>query len=155
MLGAHVTALANEKHLTSLKKLGADEVFDYKKTSPTDLKTFDVVMDTVGTDLKYYRDLLRKNGRMVTIGFPTFTSLTYIIASTFLGSRRVRIFSANPKNELLKELATYVDSDKVIPVVDSVYSLSDSAKAHHSLEAGGGLGKRIINIFKKKDIHSE
>lgn len=33
MLGAHVTALANEKHLTFLQELGADEVFDYKNIS--------------------------------------------------------------------------------------------------------------------------
>ncbi|MEN0642326.1 NAD(P)-dependent alcohol dehydrogenase [Alkalicoccobacillus gibsonii] len=155
MLGAHVTALANEKHLTSLKKLGADEVYDYKKTSSTDLKKFDVVMDTVGTDLKHYRALLAKNGRMVTIGFPNLTSLAYIVSSSIYGSRRVRVFSANPKSKLLKELAYYVDLDEVIPVVDSIYSLSDSAKAHHSLEAGGGLGKRIINIIEKKDSLSK
>ncbi|WP_448011992.1 NAD(P)-dependent alcohol dehydrogenase [Bacillus pumilus] len=150
MLGAHVTALANEKHLTFLQELGADEVFDYKKTSPTDLKKFDVVMNTVGTDLKHYRRLLAKNGRMVTIGFPSFSSFIYILASTFFGSRRVRTFSANPKNEILKELASYVDSNKVRPVVDSIYRLSDVAKAHHSLETGGGRGKRIINLLDKK-----
>lgn len=150
MLGAHVTALANSKHLAFLQEIGADEVFDYKQTSPSDLKEFDVILDTVGTDLRHYRKLVAKNGRIVTIGFPSFSSLSYILASTTFGSRRVRTFSASPKTDLLKELASYVDSGKVKPIIDSIYPLSDVAKAHHSLEVGGGRGKRIIQMVDQR-----
>lgn len=146
MLGAHVTALASAKHLHSLKDIGADEVFDYSKTSPADLGKFDVIMDTVGTDLKHYRRLLTNNGRMVTISFPSFATFSYIIGSSIFGSRRVRTFSANPKSELLKELAGYVDAGYIKPIIDSIYPLSDIAEAHRSLETGGGRGKRIIQI---------
>ena len=146
MLGAHVTALASAKHLTFLQEIGADVVFDYSKTSPSELGEFDVIMDTVGTDLMYYRCLLTTKGRMVTIGFPSFASFSYIVASAVFGSRRVRAFSANPKTDLLKELAGYVDSGDVKPIIDSIYPLSDIAGAHRSLEAGGGRGKRIIQI---------
>ncbi|MDQ0208639.1 NAD(P)-dependent alcohol dehydrogenase [Alkalicoccobacillus murimartini] len=146
MLGAHVTALASAKHLHFLKDIGADEVFDYSKTSPADLGTFDVIMDTVGTDLKHYRRLLTNNGRMVTISFPSFATFSYIVGSSIFGSRRVRTFSANPKSELLKELAGYVDAGYIKPIIDSIYPLSDIAEAHRSLEAGGGCGKRIIQI---------
>ncbi|GIN13869.1 oxidoreductase [Shouchella clausii] len=146
MLGAHVTALANAKHLKFLQEIGADQVFDYSQISPIDLEEFDVIMDTVGTDLKHYRRLLARNGRMVTISFPSFTSFSYILASTVFGSRRVQTFSASPKTDLLKELAGYVDSGAIKPIINSIYPLSDIAGAHRSLEAGGGRGKRIIQI---------
>ncbi len=83
---------------------------------------------------------------MVTISFPSFTSFSYILASTMFGSRRVQTFSASLKTDLLKELAGYVDSGAIKPIIDSIYPLSDIAGAHRSLEAGGGRGKRIIQI---------
>lgn len=54
-LGAHVTGLAGTKNLDLVRELGADEAHSYATTGPSDLGRFDVIMDTVGTELRSFR----------------------------------------------------------------------------------------------------
>ncbi|WP_017605162.1 NAD(P)-dependent alcohol dehydrogenase [Nocardiopsis alkaliphila] len=146
--GGHVTALAREENLELARELGADRAFDYRTTSPADLGSFDVVLDTVGTDLPAYRRLLAPGGRMVTISFDLtrpWRSLGYIVGSTVFGPRRVRFFSGNPRRELFEELNALVEAGHLRPVVDRVYSLSEVAGAHRALESGGVRGKIIVD----------
>ncbi|MFC4854727.1 NAD(P)-dependent alcohol dehydrogenase [Actinophytocola glycyrrhizae] len=149
MYGAHVTALANAKHHDALTELGADEVLDYRTTSPADLPRFDVVLDTVGTEFPAYRGLLTRSGRMVAIAFDldhTFTSLSYLVGSTVFGGRRVRFFSGDPRADLLAELTRLTDTGALRPVVDTVFPLAEIAEAHRVLEAGGVRGKLVIQV---------
>ncbi|MFL1430746.1 MULTISPECIES: NAD(P)-dependent alcohol dehydrogenase [unclassified Nocardiopsis] len=146
--GAHVTALARAEHLDLARELGADEAFDYRTTSPADLGRFDVVMDTVGTDLRAYRRLLAPGGRMVAVSFDLdrpFRSLGHILGSAVHGRGRVRFFSGNPRRELLEEVARLAEAGDLRPVVDRVFPLSDVAGAHRALEAGGVRGKVVVD----------
>ncbi|MER5551135.1 NAD(P)-dependent alcohol dehydrogenase [Streptomyces sp. NPDC002793] len=148
-LGAHVTALAGTKNLDFVRELGADEAHSYATTGPDDLGRFDVVMDTVGTELRAFRGLLAPGGRMVTIAFDldhAVTSLGYMLASTVHGRGRVRFFSGNPTHDLLAELARYAESGAIRPVVDTVHPLAEIAAAHRALEAGGVRGKHVIRV---------
>jgi NADPH:quinone reductase-like Zn-dependent oxidoreductase len=91
--GAHVTALAGAGNLDFVRGLGADEAFDYATTKAADLGGFDVVLDTVGTELRAYRRLLAPGGRMVVITFDAdnpVASLSYLLVSTVFASRRIR-----------------------------------------------------------------
>jgi NADPH:quinone reductase-like Zn-dependent oxidoreductase len=88
-------------------------------------------------------------GRMVAIAFDVenvLASLSYVLASTVHGSRRVRFFSGNPRHELFAELTRYAENGDLRPVVDTVHPLADIAAAHRALEAGGVRGKHIIQI---------
>jgi NADPH:quinone reductase-like Zn-dependent oxidoreductase len=148
-LGAHVTALAGPKNLDFVRGLGADEAVSYTTTRPSDLGTFDVIMDTAGTEHPAYRRLLAPGGRMVTIAPDPARILragSYILASTVHGSRRVRFFSGNPRHDLFAELTRYVENGDIRAVVDTVHPLADIAAAHRALEAGGVQGKHIIQI---------
>lgn len=149
-LGAHVTALAGPKNLDFVRELGADEALSYATTGPSGLGTYDVVVDTVGTGIRAYRELLAPGGRMVEVAFDfdhAVTNLGYIAASAVLhGPRRVRAFSGNPRHELLAALARYVDNGALAPVVDTVHPLAETAAAHRALEAGGVRGKHVIQI---------
>ncbi len=145
--GAHVTALANAKHRDAVLQLGADEVLDYRTTVPEN--RFDVVLDTVGTEFPVYRNLLTRSGRMVAIAFDpnhVVTSLVYLVGSAVHGRKRVRFFSGNPRADLFAELTRLSESGAIRPVVDTVYPLSKIAEAHRALEAGGVLGKLVIEI---------
>lgn len=149
VLGAHVTGLAGPKNLDFVRDLGADEAFSYTTTGPSDLGTFDVVLDTVGTDLPAYRRLLAPGGRMVGLTFDRNhipRSLAYILTSSVHGSRRVRFFSGNPERALFTELTELAESGKLRPVVDTVHSLADIAAAHRALESGGVRGKHVVKI---------
>ncbi|HEV2635863.1 MAG TPA: NAD(P)-dependent alcohol dehydrogenase [Actinocrinis sp.] len=145
-MGGRITALARERHADALLKLGADQVVDYTAiSSPDHLGLFDVIFDTVGSELNRYRSRLDKGGRMVTIGL-SGPAIAAIAASSVHGSRRIRAFSANPDADLLRDLAGYVASDLLRPVVDNVYPLSDIAAAHRAFEKGGVLGKHVVSV---------
>ncbi|WP_434451880.1 NAD(P)-dependent alcohol dehydrogenase [Lentzea sp. E54] len=148
-MGAHVTGLAGPSNLDFVRSLGADEVFSYTTTGPADLGAFDVVFDTVGTELAAFRKLLTPKGRMVAISFDLkhiARSFAYIAASAVHGSRRVRFFSGNPGRELFAEATRLAESGQLRPVVDAVHPLSDIAAAHRAVESGGVRGKRIVDI---------
>ncbi|MDQ0596378.1 NADPH:quinone reductase-like Zn-dependent oxidoreductase [Streptomyces canus] len=144
-LGCHVTALARDRHAQVLTDLGADEVLDYGSTTSDQIGPFDVIVDTVGSELKCYRRRLTKGGRMVTVGLSA-GALAAIAASSVYGARRIRTFSANPETAMLRDLADHVTSGALRPVVDSVYSLADIAAAHQSFERGGGVGKHVVEV---------
>ncbi|MFD3482808.1 NAD(P)-dependent alcohol dehydrogenase [Streptomyces sp. NPDC058665] len=149
LFGAHVTALASGKNLDFVRELGADEALDHRRTRPGDLGTFDVVMDTVGTEHPVYRGLLAPGGRMVAIAFDMehpVAGILYILRSTVHGSRRIRAFSGNPRHALLAELTGYAESGDIRPVVDTVHPLGDIAAAHRALEAGGVRGKHVVQV---------
>ncbi|MBU3864210.1 NAD(P)-dependent alcohol dehydrogenase [Streptomyces sp. 4503] len=148
-LGAHVTGLAGAKALDLVRELGADEAHDYRTTGPTALGPFDAVLDTVGTGLGAYRELLSPGGRMVSIAFDADRPLSwlgFILLSTVHGSRRVRAFSGNPTHELFADLAAYVEKGAIRPVIDTVHPLSGVAEAHRAMEAGGVRGKHVIQV---------
>lgn len=147
--GARVTALAGKTHHETVLALGADEVFDYRTTSPRDLPRFDVVLDMVGTDLRAYRNLLTPTGRMVVVAFDinhVARSITYLLAAKALSPSHVHFFSGNPKTALFADLAHLTDSGAISPVVDTVFPLADIAKAHETLETTSVKGKLVVQV---------
>jgi NADPH:quinone reductase-like Zn-dependent oxidoreductase len=145
-LGGRVTALASAPHLDRLRDLGAEEAFDYHTADPGELGRFDVILDPVARDMRPYRRLLARGGRMAAMAIGSPADVGYMLASAVHGSRRVRFTQAPPTAALLTALAGYVDGKSVTPVIDSVYPLDDIAAAHRSLEKSGGFGKRVIQV---------
>ncbi|MEW1724217.1 NAD(P)-dependent alcohol dehydrogenase [Streptomyces sp. NPDC093109] len=144
-MGGHVTTLARDRHADTLTALGADRVLDYGSTTSDEIGPFDVIVDTVGTELHCYRSRLAKGGRMVTVGLSA-PALAAIAASTVYGPRRIRTFSANPDTAALRDLATHVTSGALRPVVADVYPLTDIAAAHRAFERGGVVGKQVVEV---------
>jgi NADPH:quinone reductase-like Zn-dependent oxidoreductase len=144
-LGGQVTALARDRHAAALGDLGADEVLDYGTTTSDQIGPFDVIVDTVGSELNCYRSRLAKGGRMVTVGLSA-SALAAIAASSVHGARRIRTFSANPGAALLRDVGGYVTSGALRPVVESVYPLADIASAHRAFERGGAVGKHVVAV---------
>jgi NADPH:quinone reductase-like Zn-dependent oxidoreductase len=144
-MGGRVTALARHGYADALTGLGAEQVIDYRSASPEQTGPFDVIVDTVGSDLERYRRRLTPNGRMVTVGLSA-AALAAIALSSVHGSRRIRTFSANPDAAILHDLAAYVTSGALRPVVHSVYPLNDIAAAQRAFSKGGTLGKQVIAV---------
>ncbi|MYQ47646.1 zinc-binding dehydrogenase [Streptomyces sp. SID4985] len=147
--GAHVTGLARAANLDFVRELGTDEAVDHRAVRLDELGRFDVVLDTVGSQLAAYRRLLRPGGRMVTIAFDLsrpVASLASITTSAVHGRSRVRFFSGNPQRGLLDDIAQHVLRGDLRPVVDTVYPLAAIADAHRALEAGGVRGKFVVRV---------
>lgn len=148
-LGARVTGLASGRNLDLVLDLGADEAIDYHGVRADQLGVFDVVLDTVGTQLRAYRRLVGTDGRMVAIAPDPrhlLRSGAYIAASAAHRSRRVRLFFGAPRRPLLADLAAYVDAGAIRPVIDTVHPLTDIAGAHRAFEARGTRGKHVIRM---------
>jgi NADPH:quinone reductase-like Zn-dependent oxidoreductase len=143
-MGGHVTALARDRYASALGDLGADRILGYDADAEQ-TGSFDVIVDMVGSDLECYRRRLAKNGRMVTVGL-TPSALAAIGLSTIHGARRIRAFSANPDTALLRDLAGYVDSGALRPVVNGVFPLADIAAAHQAFSRGGSFGKYVVEV---------
>jgi len=145
-LGAHVTALVSEGNMQFVLDLGADVVLDRKATHVEDLGRFDVIIDTVGSDLLRYRRHLSRGGRMVTIAFSSSGSLAAIALSGIYGRKRIRTFAGQPPRGRIAQLTDLVEADAIVPVIAEIYPLERIADAHRAAEAGGGRGKRVIRI---------
>ena len=143
-MGAHVTALARDRYAQALTGLGADRVLGYDATQEQ-TGSFDVIVDMAGSELECYRRRLTKHGRMVTVGLSA-SALAAIGLSAVHGSRRIRAFSANPDSALLEDLAGYVTSGALRPVVSGVFPLADIAAAHQAFSRGGTLGKHVVAV---------
>lgn len=143
--GGRVTALARTRHAAALTSLGAERVLDYRETAPEQVGGFDVIVDTVGTDLARYRRRLTKGGRMVTVGL-SGRAIAAIAASVAFGPRRIRTFSADPRTAQLAELAEQVACGAIVPVIDGVHPLADIALAHRAFDEGGVLGRQIVRV---------
>lgn len=144
--GAHVTALASGKILDGIKAAGADEVYDYRKTSISELGRFDLIFDTAGKELNQLRKHLSDNGRLVTI---VVSEMPNAITSLIYGGKRTRLalgFSTHKRLDYLKKL---VSDGKVVPVIDSVYPLEQIADAHRRSEERGILGKIVVSIAEE------
>ncbi|MEU5463262.1 NAD(P)-dependent alcohol dehydrogenase [Streptomyces althioticus] len=148
--GAEVTALARAANLDFVRGLGAHEAVDHRGVRPAELGRFDVVLDTVGTDLRTFRHLLAPGGRMVAIAFDLgrpLASLGYIAGSAVHGRGRVRFFSGDPRQADFEALARHVAEGALRPAADTVFSsLEETAAAHRALEAGGVRGKYVVRV---------
>ncbi|MFF8787244.1 zinc-binding dehydrogenase [Streptomyces sp. NPDC015125] len=74
-----------------------------------------------------------------------------IAASSVHGARRIRTLSSNPDTSVLRDLAGYVTSGGLWPVIDSVYPLADIASAHQAFERGGVVGKQVVAVREAGD----
>ena len=144
-LGGQVTALARDRYAAVLGELGAGKVLDYGTATPEQTGPFDVIIDTVGSELSRYRSRLAKGGRMATVGLSA-TALAAIAASSIHGARRIRTFSANPDAAVLRDVASHVSSGALRPVVAGVYPLAGIASAHQAFERGGVVGKHVVAV---------
>ncbi|MEU3074175.1 quinone oxidoreductase family protein [Streptomyces laurentii] len=147
--GAEVTALARAANLDFVRMLGAHHAIDHRAVPPGEMGLFDVVFDTVGTDLRAFRRLLKPGGRMVSIAFDPArpaASLGYMAASAVHGRGRVRFFSGNPTRALFDDLARQVADGGLRPAVDKAFPLEETAAAHRALEVGGVRGKYVVRV---------
>lgn len=147
--GAHVTVLASKATIEAVKKYGADEAFDYRKTSPKKLESFDIIFDTVGGELEEFRKKLKTGGKLLTIAFDVekpIRGMIRVLLSARYGQRRTRMVIAFPNRKNLSHLAQLVDNGDIVPNINSIYPMERIVEAHRHAEKRGILGKIIITI---------
>ncbi len=144
-LGAYVATTVSTDDINFVKKLGVDEVIDYKKQDfASIIKDYDAVFDTVGgeTNTKSY-SVLKPGGKLVSMKGKADDDLAakYHVEYTAQFTRVT--------TERLNALAKLVDSGAVTPVIDKIFPLDYAAEALEYLKTGKHEGKVVIQIKAK------
>lgn len=140
-IGAYVATTATNKGLEITRQLGADEVIDYKTQDFTEvLHDFDAVYDLVGTEFEKTFQVLKKEGKAVSmVAQPNEERANQLGITAIQQSTKVT-------TERLVKLAELVEVGVVQPQVDMVFQLDDIAEAFASKENGTVAGKVVIEI---------
>ncbi|WP_332856349.1 oxidoreductase [Duganella sp. S19_KUP01_CR8] len=139
--GARVLVTAQGRNADLLRRLGADEVIDYKTTRFEDVaKNVDLVFDLVGGEtLDRSWQVLSPQGRIVSIAAPD-------IAARVPEGRRGSWNTMHPDGALLARIAAQVASGELTVVVSEVVTAEQAPAAIERNKTGHGAGKTVIRF---------
>lgn len=152
--GATVTAVCSSGNVEMARSIGADHVIDYTLQNLADSdELYDLVFVANGSrSLFDYKRMLRPRGICVLAGGAS-TSISAILGGMLLAwwisktsSNKFISFMAKIKQEDLAVMKELLESEKVKPVIDRRYLLTDSAEALRYLGQGHARGKVVIRI---------
>lgn len=140
--GAYVATTVSPRNFDLVKKLGADEVIDYKTQKFEDeLSDYDLVFDMIGGEtLNRSFKVLKKGGVLVSIKGQDTDNLA--------PEHDVRFewFFMEPDGAMLAELGDLIKDGIVITVIDSTYPMAQVAEAYDSLNEGHAVGKIVVTV---------
>jgi NADPH:quinone reductase-like Zn-dependent oxidoreductase len=132
-----------------VRSLGADHVFDYKKEDFTHSdRRYDLILDNVGSrSFADYRRILSPQG--VHLPNTGHAGMSYVIKAYLLSALRrehLAPFLAVPKPEDFDFLNGLIEAEKVKPIIDKVYPMSNVQDAFWDLENQHAQGKVVITV---------
>jgi NADPH:quinone reductase-like Zn-dependent oxidoreductase len=140
--GARVIGTASADNEGFLRKLGADQVIDYRTTRFEEVvRDADVVLDTIGghTQERSWQ-VLKKGGILVaTLGISSPDGAKQH------GVRGEGVL-VHPDTSHLAQIAGVIDDGKVKPAVTTTFPLAQAARAHDLSEAGHVRGKIVLQV---------
>ena len=147
VLGAEVTAVCSTKNIELVKSLGADRVIDYTQQDFTqDTVQYDIILDAVGKQsFSRCKNSLTANGVYITT-LPTPESLLQSFLTTFIPGKKAKFILANASGKDLAYLKDWIETGKILLIIDRTYPLSQVAAAHAHSETERAVGKIIVTI---------
>jgi len=147
--GAEVTGICSTRNLDMVRSIGADHVIDYTKEDFTQSgQRYDLILDQVANhSLSDFRRALTPQG--IHIPNSGHAGLGYIVkafVSSLFMRQQGRPYIAIPNKEDLVVLKELIEYGKLTPVIDRVYSLSETPEAFRYLDEGHARGKVVINV---------
>jgi NADPH:quinone reductase-like Zn-dependent oxidoreductase len=153
--GAEVTGVASTSRLDFVRSLGADDVIDYTREDFTNgTRHWDLILDTGGRrSLSDLRRALTPTGTLVIVGgegggnwLGGFDrNLRSGVVSKFV-SQRLTMLASKERGEDFDALREYIEGEKIKPVIDRTYPLSEAADAIRYVAEGCARGKVAIAV---------
>jgi NADPH:quinone reductase-like Zn-dependent oxidoreductase len=141
-IGAHVATTVSADDLDYVKKLGADEIINYKTQKFDEiLKDFDAVFDTVGGDTTNRSLTVLKNGGIiVSMGQPADEQMAK--------EKNISVIAQMSKvsTQSLNQLSELIDKGFITVNVEKTFSLDEAALALDYLKNSPPQGKVVIAI---------
>jgi NADPH:quinone reductase-like Zn-dependent oxidoreductase len=147
--GAKITGVCRTRNLDMVRSIGADHVIDYTREDFTRSgKQYDLIFDVAANHSIFgYQRALKPNGICVVAGFTTMAHLIHVM---LLGGGKIRSMgSANVDTNDLAIIGDLLASNKIVPVIDKIYPLSETAGALRHFEEEHARGKIIISVAEK------
>lgn len=160
-VGCHVTTTCSTPNVEFCKKLGADEVVDYKKGSvlaalKASGQKFDHAVDNVGTDRElvwHCHEFVKPGVIMIMVGGePSLGSLADGLKRSlwpgFLGGMKGKVegFWPVPKVEDLEQITRWMKDGKVTTRIDQKFAFEQAPQAIEKLKTGRAKGKIVIDV---------
>jgi len=145
--GAEVTGVCSTRNLDMVRSIGADHVIDYTQEDFTKSEQrYDLILDSVANrSISDYTRALSPKGSYVAVAFnPSALFLGSLISMT--GSKKVSQLSHKPNVKDLVFIKELIEADKVVPVIDRRYPLSEVADAMRYFEEGHPSGKVVLTV---------
>ena len=168
--GAVVATTVSERGRSVAAELGADMIIDYHQQRFEDLvSNQDFVLDAVGggTLMRSFK-VLRRGGRLCSIaavpelrtagdlGKPLPLQVAYgglfalmaapLTLRGLISGVDYRFLFMRPDGAQLAEIASWIDSGKLKPIVHKQYPLAEFREAFAELERGHARGKIVLTI---------
>lgn len=150
--GAEVTGVCATQKVEAVRSLGADHVIDYTQTDFTQNRhRYDLILDVAAyRSVLICQRALTPVGTYVLVGgsiarlFQTMLLLGPWISKT--SRRQVHVLSSQPNKADLTLLRDFLESGKIVPMIDRCYSLSEVPEAIRYLEGRQVQGKVAICV---------
>ncbi|MGI5273803.1 NADP-dependent oxidoreductase [Nonomuraea sp. CA-218870] len=144
--GAHVIGTASAGKHEFLRRLGADELVDYRAVDFAEtVRDVDVVLDGIAGDYGH-RSLrvLRPGGTLVTLALSAMDEAVHDEAAA-LGIRSAAML-VEPDHAAMRTLAALMEAGRLRAEVAAVLPLTEAAKAHELGETGRTTGKIVLTV---------
>ena len=145
--GTEVTGVCSATNLEMVKSLGASHVINYSKEDFTQNgKTYDIIVDTVGTaPFSHSKASLKKGGRllMVLAGLPEMLRAPWVSITS--GKKAIAGPTAT-RVEDLRFIAKLAEMGVFKPVIDRRYPFEQMVEAHRYVDTGRKKGNVVITL---------
>ncbi len=165
-LGAIVGTTTSTGNVDLVRRLGADEVVDYKKQAfEKVLRGYDMVLGTLrGDAIEKSIDILKPGGKIVSLvgpldaAFATARRLNFVLKFVLglmsrkiirlAGKRKVSYSSlfVRPDGAQLAEIGKLLEAGIIQPVIDKVFPFEQAKNALEYLAQGHSKGKVVIKM---------
>lgn len=141
----------SEEKIEKAIKLGASAGTSYRETDwhkkfVKEHGNFDVIVDSAcGEDFSRLVDLAEVGGRIVFFG-GTKGNITNISPQKVFWKQLSILGSTMGSDKDFTNMINFVNEHKIIPVVDSIYSLEDGNEALNLMENSSQFGKIVLSV---------
>jgi NADPH:quinone reductase-like Zn-dependent oxidoreductase len=158
--GANVTGLDETEKLQMVRSIGAEEVIHYTKEDFTQSdQRYELILD-IPANHPFWAcgGVLAPDGKYELIGHHGFGQgagrwlgsiprlLKVVVLSPFMSQLPPPTFSMADKKNQMVVLKQLMETGKLTPVIDRMYSLGEVPEAIRYLEEGHARGKVIITV---------
>ncbi len=165
-LGAKVGTTTSTGNVDLVKRLGADEVVDYKQQDfEKVLKDYDVVLGTVrGDGIEKSLKILKSKSSIVSLigppdaAFARARGMNFFVKFVFglISGKIIRLarkrgveysfMFVHPDGRQLAEIGKLIEAGHIVPVLDKVFPFDQAKEALAYLEEGRAKGKVVVKI---------